>query len=307
MKIAIVGCEDRAEALALLIAAAGNEALAWEGRLPDLPPVAAPRGVALRPSLPALTEEADLVLLDVAPGMVRGVIRAMRPGPATRIILATRGLEFPSGKRLSRVVEEESACLRIGALAGPILVSEVRRRSPSALVVASRFHEVGVAASAALMSPLCRVYPSEDLAGVELSGALVEVVTAALGAARGLGMGVGLQSLAVTRGIAEGGRLAARAGGDTRTFSGLAGAGELVACVALGEHGGGTDTPGLRRGLALARGETDPALVACCDALIAVERDLPITQGVRAVARGEARVADVMAALLGREQREELG
>lgn len=307
MKIAIIGADDRAEALALLIAAAGNEALAWEGTLPDLPPIYAPHGIALRPSLAALGEEADLVLIDVAPGLVRGVVRALAPAPAAHVVLTTRGLEFPSGERLSRVVTQESSCLRVGALAGPILASEVRRRSPCAAVVASRFHETCGLTSAALHSPLCRVYPSEDLAGVELAGALVEVVAAALGAARGLGMGIGLQALVVTRGIAEGGRLAARAGGDPRTFAGLAGAGELVACMALGEHGAGTDAPGMRRGLALARGETDPALAGYCDALLAVEKDLPITQGVRAVARGEARVADAMAALLGRGQREELG
>jgi glycerol-3-phosphate dehydrogenase (NAD(P)+) len=121
----------------------------------------------------------------------------------------------------------------------------------------------------------------------------------ALGLARGLGLGVGAQALLVSRGVAEGARLARKGSGDPRTFSGLAGVGELVACAALPDH------PGFVRGLALARGEADPAAAALCAALLGRVKDLPITQAVGALATGKARAAEVIAGLMTRDNREE--
>lgn len=289
MKLGIVADREAAETYAALIRAAGNEPLAWSG-------AAVPDGV---PAVAQFSGAVDLWLLAPAPDQLRPTLDALRPGPADRIVLACRGFEPDTGMRLSEVVEAVSACLRVGVLAGPILPGEVRRRSPSAAVCASRFEDVAETTARALHSPLCRVYPSADLLGVELSGALVEVVSAALGAAKGLGLGVGTQALVVSRGIAEGSRLAGRQGGDARTFAGLAGAGELIACLGVPDH------PGLHRGLALARGEADPALAALCARLLAFERDLPITAGVLRVARGEVRAADALQALLARDAREE--
>ena len=98
--------------------------------------------------------------------------------------------------------------------------------------------------------------------------------------------------MAVSRGIAEGGALFQRVGGNPRTFAGLAGVGELVAAASVQDH------PGLRRGLALARGERDPALVSLCDALLRRERELPITRAVREVASGEGSAEHVLRELL---------
>lgn len=279
MKVGIVGQGEAAEALEILCRRAGSEVLS------DLPWLAA--GGA---------DACDLVLLAVPPDAVRATVRSMRPGPAARIVVTTRGLEPGTGRRLSQIVAEESACLRVGALAGPILAAEVRRGSPCAAVAASRFDEVARQVAVALHSPACRVYTSDDLAGVEVAGALVEVLAMALGVARGLGLGVGAQALIVTRGSTEGARLARKESGDVRTFSGLAGVGELVACAGLADH------PGHVRGLAMARGEPDPAAVALCDALLARVSDLPITGAVRMLASGRARAADVLAALMTREQ-----
>lgn len=228
----------------------------------------------------------------VPSGELRHVVRARAPGPADRVVLATRGLEPGTGLRPSQVIAEESACLRIGAIAGPLLPTEVARRSPSAAVVASPFHEVAAAAALALRSPLLRLYETTDLAGVELAGALVDVFAIALGAARGLGLGTGAEALLVARAAVEGARLAKKIGGDPRTFSGLAGVGDLVACSASAEH------PGHRRGLSLARGEESASIVAMCDALLGHAPTLPIVGGVRLVASGQAKAADVLARLM---------
>ncbi len=238
---------------------------------------------------------ADLIFVDVEPDRMTATLGALAPGPRDQVVIVSRGLDGATGRRLSELVEAQTACVRVGALAGPLLLGEIERGAPSAVLVASPFHSVTQAAHDALRSPVCQVYRTEDLTGTELAGALVEVLCAALGAARGLGAGVGLQALAVSRGIAEGGQLFTRVGGQARTFSGLAGVGELIAAASV------TDHPSLRRGLALARGERDAALVTLCDALLKRVRDLPITQGVRAVANGDGTARSVLQALLERD------
>lgn len=292
-RVGLAADREAAEMLAALARAAGSEVVAAA----DVPGLAVPDGVEGRPGLAGTV---DVVFVARPPGEVRATLRALGLSPSDRVVLLARGFEPGTGLRLSRLVEAESACLRVGVLAGPLLPGEVRRRSPSAVVCASPFHELGEIVSRALHSPLCRVYPSDDLLGVELAGALAEVVAVALGAARGLGHGVGTQALVITRGIAEGSRLGARHGADPRSFAGLAFAGELVACMGLADH------PAVHRGLALARGETDPELAEVCGRLLAVSRDLPITGAVQRVARGEVKAADALAALVARDVRDEL-
>jgi glycerol-3-phosphate dehydrogenase (NAD(P)+) len=238
---------------------------------------------------------ADLILLCSPPAATRALVRELQPGPAQRIVVASRGFEPDTGARLTDVIVAESACLRVGALAGPLLPADVARGTPVAAVVASAFDDVTRLARATLGSAACRVYASSDVAGVEIAGALVEVLAIALGVARGLELGVGAQAMLVTRGIAEGSRLARLASGDPRTFTGLAGVGELVVCAASPEH------PAVARGLAVARGETDAEAASVCAALLAREADLPIVAAVAALASGRARPADVLPALMTRE------
>lgn len=268
MRVEIRGEGELAEALATLARSAGHE---------------------------LVEADPDLVILNWPTGELRDRVRAAAYGPSVRVLVATRGLEPSTGKRLTQVVLEECAALRVGAIGGPILPSEVRRRSPCAAVIASPFHEVGEWGGAVLRSPMCRVYSTKDLPGAELAGAMVEVLTVALGVAHGLGLGVGAEALLVARGIVEGTRLAAHEGGDVHTFAGLAGVGDLVACA------GSQDHPGQRRGLALARGEKDPELAARAAALLAREPKLPITAAVRALAEGRVSAPEALAGLMTRE------
>ncbi|MSP56535.1 MAG: hypothetical protein EXR69_13185 [Myxococcales bacterium] len=275
-RVALVGAGDRLLAVELLLQAAGAE-VCRAGRhcADDL--------------------AADLVIVDVPAADLRDALRTLRPGPRDQLVLTSRGLERATGQRLSWLVEQETACVRVGALAGPLLAGEIQRRVPSAVVVASPFGGVCRTAHQALRSPICQVYRSDDLIGTELAGAFVEVLCAALGAARGMGAGVGLQALTVSRGIAEGALLFTRAGAQARTFSGLAGVGELIAAASTADH------PALQQGLALARGERAPALVDLCEALMQRAADLPITEAVRRVAAGEARAQDVLREMFERE------
>ena len=139
MNVGIVGSGEIADALATLAKAAGSK-VRRERELLDW---------------------ADVLLLAVPAEDVRATVRSLDPGPSARVVLATRGLEPRTGHRLSQVVVEESACLRVGALAGPILPGEIKRRSPCAAVVASAFREVGETTWMVLHSPFCRVYTSK--------------------------------------------------------------------------------------------------------------------------------------------------
>ncbi len=284
MNICVAGQGELAETLVYLAERAGNNAVLLPTEVEG-----APLAVA----------HSDLVLLATSPELLRPLVRALRPGPGSVVVVAGRGLDPESGRRLSEIVPLESACLRVGALGGPLLPAELRQGSPGACVVASAFEEVNQRTVKALHSPLFRVYPSRDLADVELAGALVLVLSAALGVARGMGLGVGTQAVLVTRGIAEGARLARRTGGDPSTFSGLAGVGELVAASSLPDH------PGQSRGRALASGGQDLPLAALCDALLSRERDLPITAGIRLLAQGKISAAQLLHGLTERQGRAE--
>ncbi|MEC8424759.1 MAG: NAD(P)-binding domain-containing protein, partial [Myxococcota bacterium] len=244
MIVGIIGGGAWGRALATLAAEAGNRPRIGYRNRP-------PRGFPGTPNLEALAQETDLLILAVPPEGVGGVVAQARLQPGHHVLVAARGLEPDTGQWLSRVVTEGSPCRRVGALAGPALAAEVVARRPSAMVVASAFDEVAALAQQALHSSICRVYTSPDLLGVELAGAMVSVLSVAVGLADGLRLGVGVQGVIVTRGLAEARRLGRALGADDATFAGLAGVGELVACGNHPEH------PGYVVGQALARAEHD--------------------------------------------------
>jgi glycerol-3-phosphate dehydrogenase (NAD(P)+) len=277
MRVTILGAGSWGRALATLVAEAGNQPhVGYRGKPGAL-------GFPGSPAWAALVAEADLTLLAVPPAAVREVVQKARPGPAARVVVATRGLEPGTGAWLTDVVAAESACLRVGALTGPALAAEVVARRPGALVAASAFEEVGALTQAALHSPICRVYTSTDLRGVELSGAMVNVLAVAMGVAAGLDLGLGVRGVIVTRGIAEAVRLARALGADPQTPAGLAGVGDLVGAATHPE------SPGFAAGLRIARGHGGaPAQVQEAEALLTRAAragvELPLTEAVAAIA-----------------------
>lgn len=293
MIVGILGSGAWGRSLAMLCAEAGHQPrLGYRGKPPG--------GFPGSPNLAALTAESDLVVVAVPPANVREVVRAAKPGPASRVVVATRGLEPESGHWLSEVVRQESSALRVGALAGPALASEIARRRPSALVVASEFDEVCARAQTALHSPLCRVYTSKDLRGVELAGALVQVLSAVIGVADGLDLGVGVRGVVVSRGLAEGARLGAALGANPATLAGLSGVGDLMSCAS---H---PDAPTYSAGLRLGRGsklEADVSRLA--DGLVALGKkhgvNLPLTEAVSLIAAGKVSPRLALDALMRRE------
>lgn len=297
MDLGIVGSGEWGRALATLAAEAGHRPrVGYRGR-----PI---RGFPGTPNLGALARECDLLLLAVSPSGIREVVRKLRPGPEHRVVIAARGLEPGTGTWLSEVVLAESAALRVGALSGPALAAEVVARRPSALVAASAYAEVRTATQEALHSAICRVYTSDDLRGVELSGAVNSVLAVSVGITDALQLGVGVRGVVVTRGLAEARRLGAALGAQDRTFAGLAGLGDLVAAASHPQH------PGYRAGGQLVRGEQPPAdLREAAEAILTLAAsqgvEMPMTQAIAAIASGKLKPRIALDMLMRRDPRGE--
>jgi glycerol-3-phosphate dehydrogenase (NAD(P)+) len=174
----------------------------------------------------------DLILFVTPSQRVREHARSLAPllTQGTVVICCSKGLELGTKLRMSQALREElPAVTRIGALSGPNLAAEVARGLPAAAVVASADRAAAEMARAALNSARFRVYSSDDVVGVELGGALKNVIAIGIGVSDGLGYGDNAKASFMTRGLAEIARLALAAGANPLTLAGLAGLGDLIA------------------------------------------------------------------------------
>lgn len=199
-----------------------------------LPGTPFPEGLAVSSDAHSTLSAAQMVILAVPSDRLRQNVRDIRGHLTadTIVLSATKGLELPSASRMSQVLEEElPAGLHPGicALSGPNLAKEIVQGKPASTVVAGRDQEATQTAQSLLMSNSFRVYTSKDLVGVELAGALKNIVALGAGISDGLRAGDNAKSAFVTRGLAEITRLGIAAGAEPLTFAGLAGLGDVIA------------------------------------------------------------------------------
>lgn len=171
------------------------------------------------------------VVLTVAPSpVVRKVVEQARPGigPSALVVSATKGIEPGTLRLMSAVLEEVLPEHRATALSGPSFALEVYQRQPTAVVAAARAEGTAREVQAVFATPRFRVYSSTDVVGVELAGALKNVIAIAAGILEGLGLGNNPRAALITRGLAEMTRLGVAMGADPLTFAGLAGMGDLI-------------------------------------------------------------------------------
>ncbi len=178
--------------------------------------------------------DARLVIVAVPSDRFRRNVRRIASHlPNDAVILSvTKGLERPSGLRMSEVLAQELPAHpsgRFAVLSGPNLAGEIIRNKPALTVVAAPDEAARRLVQDTLMSPAFRVYTSDDLAGVELGGALKNIIALAAGIADGLDGGDNAKAALVTRGLNEIGRLGIAAGAELLTFAGLAGLGDVIA------------------------------------------------------------------------------
>ena len=176
----------------------------------------------------------DLILFVVPSTTVRANVREIAPWlpPGAIVVSCTKGIEIETGKRMTELICEEAPGLdraRVGALSGPNLALEIAQGQVSSATLAFPSSEAATAAQSVLNSERFRVYRSTDVAGVELGGALKNIITIGAGIIDGMGVGDNAKSAFVTRGLHEVSRLGVTLGARQETFAGLSGMGDLIA------------------------------------------------------------------------------
>ena len=211
------------------------ETLASQGRntrfLPDAP---FPDRLSVTGEPESALKQSDLVIIAVPSDRLRENVQRIKPHlRAGAIVLsATKGLELPTARRMSQVMQDELPAdfhEDICVLSGPNLAKEIAAGKPASTVIASKNPDAAQKAQNALMSAEYRVYTSADVLGVELAGALKNIVALGAGIGDGMGTGENAKAAFITRGLAEMTRLGIAAGADSLTFAGLAGLGDVVA------------------------------------------------------------------------------
>jgi len=244
--IGIVGTGAWATTLGILLARIGHKTVLWsrtESRATELtsarvneravPGVEFPDLMTVSPSLDESISSAELVIVVVPSVTVRDNLNQIGSAISaeSNIVCATKGIEISSGKRMSQVIAEELPAFnpdKIGVLSGPNLAPEVAAGNPATATIAFPNDQIGETVQEQLSSEVFRVYRSEDVIGVELGGALKNII--AIGAAfiDGAGLGANAKAAYVTRGLHEITRLGVAMGAKPETFAGLSGMGDLL-------------------------------------------------------------------------------
>ena len=313
MNTVVVGAGTWGTAFARLLLSRGHDvalaardpeqarAIAETGRNPRYLPDTDLAGVEGTTIAAAPFAAADLVVVAVPSAAFAEVVQQL--GGAAPVLGLTKGLDPQSGERLSNLVQDRP----VAVLSGPNFAEEIAAGLPSAAVIASEDHALGLRLQEAINSLAFRVYVNDDLTGVELCAAAKNVIALAAGGVDGLGLGDNPKAALITRGLAEMARLGEAAGGRPETFAGLAGMGDLM--VTCWSRRGRNR----RAGELIARGATAEEAIAELGTVEGLTTahvlrtlayrlgiELPITDGVCRVLDGED-LNDLAASLMGRE------
>ncbi len=249
-RVAVIGTGSWGTTLAVLLTLKGLPVALWARtpeearRLQDarenhdfVPGLPLPPGLVVTSALDRALERAALVLMVVPAQTMRANARRVRDlVPHDAVVLScAKGLEIGSMRRMSEVLAEElppALYSKIAVLSGPNLFREIADGLPTASVVASQDLDTARFAQDLMMLPRFRLYTHQDVIGVELGGALKNIIALAAGAVEGFGLGDNAKAMVLTRGLAEIARLAVAAGASPLTLAGLAGMGDLIATCA---------------------------------------------------------------------------
>jgi glycerol-3-phosphate dehydrogenase (NAD(P)+) len=323
-RLAIIGAGAWGTALALAARRAGSKVIVW-ARDPTIAAAIAERhenpvylpGIALDPAIAATADfgvavaEAEAALLAVPAQFLRDVLADLAPHlPAEMpLLLCAKGIEIVTLKTMSELAAELSPGRPLAVLSGPSLAAEVARDLPTAVVFASRDPAVAGDFAAALGSPRFRPYLSEDPVGVELGGAVKNVLSIACGIVKGRGLGDNAHAALITRGLAEMTRLGVAKGARAETFAGLSGIGDLVLTqsrnhalgIALGQ---GTSLEAALSGRrSVVEGVASAAAIAALAGRLQVE--MPVVAAVDAVLHRGMTIDGMIEQLLARPRRSE--
>jgi glycerol-3-phosphate dehydrogenase (NAD(P)+) len=324
----VIGAGSWGTALAILLAREGHPTFLWSRdaaqvaamqdsrcNLRYLPAAAFPASLNVTTDLRLALTEARDALIAVPSHAFRATLRNIQPylSADTRIAWATKGFELSSGKLPHQVVREVLGRRPGAVLSGPTFAREVGAGLPTAMTVASEDDRFAKQLALSLSGPNFRAYTQSDILGVEVGGAVKNVIAIGSGIADGMGFGANTRVALITRGLAEMMRLGVKLGAQRETFMGLAGLGDLVLTC--------TDDQSRNRrfGMALGRGESAdqahgaiqqvvegvPAAQAVCDVARGVGVEMPICSEIYQIMYESKPVRAAVQALMGREVRSE--
>jgi glycerol-3-phosphate dehydrogenase (NAD(P)+) len=273
-----------------------------------------PAALAVTSDLTAALARCDLIVVAAPTGALRGLVRALRDaGSAAPLVWLCKGFERDTGLLAHQVVAAELGVLRAaGPLSGPSFAEEVARGLPTALTVAGA-PDFCAQVTQVFHAGALRIYSTDDVVGVEVGGAVKNVLAIATGIADALGLGMNARAALITRGLAEITRLGVALGARAETFTGLTGLGDLILTCT------GDLSRNRKVGLMLGQGRTlaealadlghvaegvwsAPAVAARAQALGV---DMPLTQAVGAVLDGRLSPREALQRLLAREPKSE--
>ena len=247
-KIAIIGSGSWGVALATYLANVGNQVKIWsfseeekdlinnEKKCKFLPDLIIPENIYCSTSYEEIIKDTEFILHVTPSKFTRSTFKQYKQYVGEKpVIICSKGFEKETLKTLDEVIEEELPNVKVGVLSGPSHAEEVSIGVPTALVMASKYNEVLDMLQETFMSEKMRIYTSNDVKGVELGGALKNIIAFCAGVAAGIGLGDNSFAALITRGLKEISRLGIKLGGELETFYGLSGLGDLIV-TCLSEH-----------------------------------------------------------------------
>ena len=248
MNIAIIGSGSWGVALAVHLANVGNNVKIWsfmeeerdlinnERKCKFLPGVELPENIMCSTDFGEVIKDSKMILHVTPSKFTRSTFKQYKEYVGNKpIIICSKGFEKETLETLDEVILEEMPTAKVGALSGPSHAEEVSIAIPTALVIASKHQNILKMVQDAFMSEKMRIYTSNDVKGVELGGALKNIIAFCSGAAAGIGLGDNSFAALITRGLKEIVRLGVELGGKEETFYGLSGLGDLIV-TCLSEH-----------------------------------------------------------------------
>ena len=326
-KIGVLGAGTWGMALARVLSLAGHDVTVWSAlpqeidefsatrRHPNLPGMVIPQQIAFTKDIREAVQEQDLILFAVPSPFVRATARAACPYlPEGQIIVdVAKGIEADTMLTMTGIIESElpGKKARLVALSGPTHAEEVARDLPTTIVSASSAPEAARFVQDVFLGTCMRVYTNDDVLGVELCGAMKNIIALASGISTGLGFGDNTKAALITRGMVEISRLGTAMGCRKETFNGLAGIGDLIV-TATSMHSRNN-----RCGMLLGQGLSPEEavrqvgmVVEGINALPAAMRlqerygvEMPIVSAVNAIVTGKVSAAVAVDKLMAREQK----
>ena len=328
-KVCVLGAGSWGTALALVVAKKGYNVSMWtlneeqcnkinkdKENIDYLPGVVIPDNIVVTTNIEEAVKDGTIIVLAVPSQAIRSVCKQIKPFIKDKQILVdvAKGLEKGTGLRLSDVCNQELPNNKYVVLSGPSHAEEVSRDIPTTVVVSSEDIHIAEIVQDIFMSPKFRVYTNPDVVGVELGGALKNIIAFGAGICDGLGYGDNAKAALMTRGIKEIGRLGVAMGAKASTFSGLSGIGDLiVTCTSMHSRN-------RRAGILIGQGKTLEETLAevkmVVEGIIATDVaynvakelnvEMPITNAIYSVLYDNANPDEVVTELMMRDKTHEV-